>query len=263
MSLQRVAAAFLTISVRLRADIPAARALPPHSPQCHGGGVLAVVRHLVFDLPGRHPHDHNGALVGVGGAFFAFWASGSTQPTLNRLADDRAKALPEHEVDAEIVKMLSEDAKIRGGFHRVFAAPDDPTSIEEAEAVSLVIMSPSMPHAGKGASKSLATDAASDALMRCRASQRRFRNTLLFVAPDEAQLGNAREVKRKALAWKSIVDDGRLQQQLTQGQATDAGDKAKSNRANPRRRPCAAHGVTFFIRSRATWQANHSSWSIA
>ena len=154
----------------------------------------------------------------------------STQPTLNRLADDRAKALPEHEVDAEIVKMLSEDAKIRGGFHRVFAAPDDPTSIEEAEAVSLVILSPSMPHAGKGASKSLATDAASDALMRCRASQRRFRNTLLFVAPDEAQLGNAREVMRKALAWKSIVDDGRLQQQLTQAQATDARDKAKSNR---------------------------------
>ena len=66
--------------------------------------------------------------------------------------------------------------------------------------------------------------------MRCRASQRRLRNTLLFVAPDEAQLGNAREVMRKALAWKSIVDDGRLQQQLTQGQATDARDKAKSNR---------------------------------
>ena len=93
-----------------------------------------------------------------------------------------------------------------------------------------MIIGPSMPHAGKGASKSLATDAASDALMRCRASQRRFRNTLLFVAADEAQLGNAREVMRKALAWKSIVDDGRLQQQLTQAQATDARDKAKSNR---------------------------------
>ena len=58
--------------------------------------------------------------------------------------------------------------------------------------------------------------------MRCRASQRRFRNTLLFVAPDETQLGNAREVMRKALAWKSIVEDSRIQQQLTQGQATDA-----------------------------------------
>jgi multidrug efflux pump subunit AcrA (membrane-fusion protein) len=77
-------------------------------------------------------------------------------------------------------------------------------------------------HAGKGAAKSPATDAAFDALMRCRASQRRFRNTLLFVAPDETQLGNAREVMRKALAWKSIVEDSRIQQQLTQGPATDA-----------------------------------------
>jgi hypothetical protein len=66
--------------------------------------------------------------------------------------------------------------------------------------------------------------------MRCRASQRRFRNTLIFVAADEASLGTAREVMRKALAWRSIADEGRLQQQLTQAQAADASDKAKSNR---------------------------------
>ena len=50
------------------------------------------------------------------------------------------------------------------------------------------------------------------------------------LAPGNPEYANAREVMRKALAWKSIVDDGRLQQQLTQGQATDARDKAKSNR---------------------------------
>ena len=66
--------------------------------------------------------------------------------------------------------------------------------------------------------------------MRCRASQRRFRNTLVFVAADDASLGTAREVMLKALAWRSIADDGRLQQQLTQAQAADAGDKAKMNR---------------------------------
>jgi hypothetical protein len=43
--------------------------------------------------------------------------------------------------------------------------------------------------------------------MRCRASQRRFRNTLIFVAADEANLGTARDVMRKAMAWKQIVDD--------------------------------------------------------
>jgi hypothetical protein len=76
-----------------------------------------------------------------------------------------------------------EDAKIKGGFYRVFAAPDDPTSIEEVEAVSLVILSPSMPHSGKGALKSPSTDRASDALMRCRASQRRLRNTFCSWRP--------------------------------------------------------------------------------
>ena len=154
----------------------------------------------------------------------------STQPTLNRLADDRAKALPDHEVDATIADVLREEAGSKGGFHRIFAAPDDPVTIDEAQSLSLVILGPALTHAGKGAAKSPATDAVGDALMRCRASQRRLRNTLVFVAPDEANLATAREVMRKAMAWASIDKDGRLQQQMTQAQAADAKDKAKTNR---------------------------------
>jgi hypothetical protein len=154
----------------------------------------------------------------------------STQPTLNRLAEDRAKALADHEVDAAIAQVLREDGVHKGGFHRVHAVSDDPNTIDEASALSLVILGPSTPHSGKGAPKSPATDAATDTLMRCRASQRRFRNTMIFVAADEASLGTAREVMRKALAWGSIADDGRLQRQLTQAQAVDARDKAKTNK---------------------------------
>jgi len=55
----------------------------------------------------------------------------------------------------------------------------------------------STPHAGRGVGKSLATDVATDVLTRCRASQRKYRNTLLFVAADEAQLGTARESMRR------------------------------------------------------------------
>ncbi|MES0020203.1 DUF499 domain-containing protein [Mesorhizobium sp. M0036] len=154
----------------------------------------------------------------------------STQPTLNRLADDRAKALPDHEVDAAITDVLREDAGSKGGFHRIFAAPDDPVTIDEAQSLSLVILSPALAHAGRGAVKSPATDAVADALMRCRASQRRLRNTLIFVAPDEANLETAREVMRKSIAWASIDKDDRLQQQMTQAQAADAKDKAKTNR---------------------------------
>jgi hypothetical protein len=75
----------------------------------------------------------------------------STQPTLNRLAEDRAKSIPPHEVDDEIVAVLREDAKIKGGFHRVFGAPND--SIDEADALSLVILGPATPHSGRGAGK--------------------------------------------------------------------------------------------------------------
>lgn len=154
----------------------------------------------------------------------------STQPTLNRLADDRAMSFAEHDVDAEIVKVLTADAATKGGFHRVSPAPDDPVSIEEAAALSLVILPPAMTHAGKGATKSTATDAAADTLMRCRAAQRRFRNTLIFIAADEATLGTARDVMRKRMAWESIVKDGRLQQQMTTGQVEDAAEKARTNR---------------------------------
>jgi len=154
----------------------------------------------------------------------------STQPTLNRLADDRAKAFADHDVDAEIVKVLTAEAATKGSFHRVFPAPDDPTSTDEAQALSLVILAPVATHAGKGVLKTPATDAVTDALMRCRALQRRFRNTLMFVVADEASLANARDVMRKRMAWDSIVKDGRLQQQMTQGQSTDAADKARTNR---------------------------------
>jgi hypothetical protein len=162
----------------------------------------------------------------------------STQPTLNRLAEDLAKALPGHEVDAAIVEVLREDAKAKSGFHRVFAAPDEPIAIDDVMSLSLVILGPGMPHAGRGAGKSLATEAVTDTLMRCRSAQRRFRNTLLFVAADETQLATAREAMRRALAWESIGGDPRqdrrvdkrLQDQMTQAQLADARDKARNSR---------------------------------
>lgn len=154
----------------------------------------------------------------------------STQPTLNRLADDRAKALADHDVDEAIADLLRKDATTKGGFDRVHAAPDDPVTVDEAQALALVILAPASPHAGKGPSKSAATDAANDALVRCRASQRRFRNNLIFIAADEANLGTARDVMRKAIAWKQIVDDKRLHDAMTTSQIADAEDKARTNR---------------------------------
>lgn len=154
----------------------------------------------------------------------------STQPTLNRLADDKAKSWPAHQVDEQISEVLRGDTKQKGSFHGIYAVPDDPVTIDEAKALSLVILGPATPHAGKGVGKSAATDTVTHTLMRCRSGQRRFRNTLLFVAADEALLDTAREAMRRAMAWESIVKDERLQQQLTQAQITDARNKARTGR---------------------------------
>ena len=104
------------------------------------------------------------------------------------------------------------------------------TQIDEASALSLVVLGPSTPHSGRSATPSAATAAVSDALTRCRASQRRFRNTLIFVAADEGLLATAREAMRRAMAWADIAGDERLQKQLTQSQAAAARDSAKTSK---------------------------------
>ena len=170
----------------------------------------------------------------------------STQPTLNRVAEDRAKGLPDHEVDAAIVDVLRTEAATKGGFHRVFAAPDDPITVDDAPVLSLLMLGPSTAHAGKGVVKSPATDAAGETLIRCRASQRDFRNTLFFVAADEAGLANAREAMRKALAWDSILHDGRLQEQMTQAQTADARERSKTHRDGAQKAVRAAWSHVFY-----------------
>lgn len=152
----------------------------------------------------------------------------ATTPTLNRLADDRARALPDHVVDDEITTILQQDALQKGKFHKVFPAPDDPTSIDEASASSLVMLGPKFAHIGRKSEKSSATDAVTEALMRCRTGQRRFRNTLLFVAADESQLATAREAVRRAKSWREIVSDKQLCSNLTTAQIDDATEKAKA-----------------------------------
>jgi hypothetical protein len=101
---------------------------------------------------------------------------------LNRLTEDRARSYQDHEVDDKIVEMLAADAKTQGGFSRMSPPIRDPTTIDEAPNLALVILGPAFPHSGRGVGQSLATDTATDVLTRCRASQPKYRNTLLSVA---------------------------------------------------------------------------------
>ena len=135
----------------------------------------------------------------------------------------------------------------KGGFHNVFAAPDDPSTIDEAKALSLVILRLRRRIAGTVWAKLAAADAVSGSLMRCRASQRRFRNTLIFVAADEAcSVMLAKSCARRSLG-RSIDKDDRLQSSLTQAQAADTNDKARKNRDGARTRRFVPRGAISSI----------------
>jgi len=147
----------------------------------------------------------------------------STQPTLNRIADERANDIGADEADAEIIAILRKEQGYKGGFHRVHAAPDNLIDVEDGRAVALVIVPPSHPHALRSPSKTPAERIVTDVVQRRGSGQRKFRNALVFVAGDESNLDTCREIARKYLAWKSILDrSGELRKSLTEAQIEDA-----------------------------------------
>ncbi len=165
----------------------------------------------------------------------------STQPTLNRIADERANDVAADDADAEIISILRKEQSHRGSFHRVHAAPDSLIDVEDARAIALLIVPPTYPHALKSPERTPAQRIVSDTLQRRGTGQRKFRNALVFVAPDESGLDTCREIARKYLAWKSIVEDREMRKGLTEAQIEDANARMRQS----------AEGLAQRIRS--TW----------
>lgn len=154
----------------------------------------------------------------------------STQPTLNQVAEDRAKSLSDYEIESEILGLLraEERNKGHGGFHRIHAAPDDPLAIEDTYEAALVILPADAAHTAR-ATDSPAIKLATDIVERRGSGQRIYRNRIAFLAGDETQLADLRTVVRKKLAWASIVGDADGILQLTPNQRRDAQSKLDEN----------------------------------
>ena len=150
----------------------------------------------------------------------------SPQPTLNKLASDRARDVSDERADQRIVELLREDQRGRAGFPRVHAAPDNPTDIEDRRSTALIVLPPPASHEASAGPKSKGAVAASETVERRGTGQRRYRNALIFVAADVSNIGAARENARRERAWHSILRDRDLQQNLTQAQAEDARQQA-------------------------------------
>jgi predicted AAA+ superfamily ATPase len=149
----------------------------------------------------------------------------STQPTVTRLAEDRASQQTEDAVSDEIVRRLRDEAKTRGEFAKVHPCASSGDVPDEKEA-RLLILGPDYPHTAKDAASAARREAAN--LLEWRgSSHRNYKNTIVFLAPDTNRLRELREAVRQYLAWDSIWGD-RVTLNLDQFQTRQAETKQKN-----------------------------------
>lgn len=127
-----------------------------------------------------------------------------TQPSINRVAQDRADAIKPDAIHHEIENRLRAEAKSRGEFERVQVIENASQSgdVPDERDVRLVIIGPEAPHS-KG-SASAAMTAAQTVLEQRGNSPRSYKNALVFLAADAKALESLEQAVRFYLAWKSL-----------------------------------------------------------
>ncbi len=129
----------------------------------------------------------------------------STQPTVARLAQDRAAQYDEEQVLDEIERRLRAEQANRGDFARVHPCPTSSSDVGDDDmAARLVILKPQFPHALHDTQSSAMTQAR-DILNARGEARRHYRNTLVFLAADRARLEDLKQGVRQFLAWNSIL----------------------------------------------------------
>lgn len=129
----------------------------------------------------------------------------STQPTVTRLAEDRAGQFDESDVFAEIQKRLREQTRMRGDFSRVHACAPS-SDIPDERETRLVIIPPELAHSAKDKT-SPALQSAQEIVSSRGTTPRTYKNTLVFLACDSNRLRDLEESVRQYLAWKSINEE--------------------------------------------------------
>jgi predicted AAA+ superfamily ATPase len=150
----------------------------------------------------------------------------STQPTVTRLADDRAGQLTDDQVSEEIVKRLKKQANTRADFSKVHPCVPSSDIPDEREA-RLVILGPEHPHTNRDNDSPARKE--SGAILDSRGlSPRNYKNTLVFLAGDSNRLRELEQAVRQYLAWSSIWND-RVTLNLDQFQLRQAETKQESS----------------------------------
>jgi hypothetical protein len=161
-------------------------------------------------IPGESPAVFGDALRRLAGAATYLYQDGprywySTQPTVTKLAEDRAEQLKRdpdrivHELD----KRLRNDLRKTGDFKRIHPLPTSSADVPDDLDARLVVLGIDHTY-----SKEPNNDAekASRMILETRGNNPRvYRNTLVFLAADKTRLQDLDEAIRKYLAWDSIL----------------------------------------------------------
>jgi predicted AAA+ superfamily ATPase len=131
----------------------------------------------------------------------------STQPTVTKIAEDRAEDY-KRDGDAiaeEISRRLRDDLQQQGDFSRIHALPDNSQDVPDDHDARLVVLGIEHPHSNGSSSPAL--DRAKEILERRGNRPREYRNTLVFLAADNARLKELYDATGRYLAWVSILNE--------------------------------------------------------
>ena len=131
----------------------------------------------------------------------------STQPTVTKLAEDRAEQLKRNsdKVVEEIGNRLRADLRAMGDFRRIHTMPQSGADVPDDLEARLVVLGPDHPYSRDPNNSAQA--AAASILQNRGNAPRLFQNTLVFLAVDQARLQDLDEAVRRYLAWSSILDE--------------------------------------------------------
>jgi predicted AAA+ superfamily ATPase len=163
-------------------------------------------------MPGEAPALFGDALRRLSSAATFLYQDGprywySTQPTVTKLAEDRAEQLKRDpdRVVGEIEKRLRADLRSTGDFRRIHPLPHSGADVPDDMEARLVVLGTEHPYSKDASNKA---SAAAAAILQNRGSAPRiFQNTLVFLAVDQARLQDFDEAVRRYLAWSSILQE--------------------------------------------------------
>jgi len=163
-------------------------------------------------MPGESPAIFGDALRRLAGAATYLYQDGprywySTQPTVTKLAEDRADQLTRDpdKVVHELEHRLRADLRKTGDFSRVHPMPQSGQDVPDDFDARLIVLG--VDHTYSKEKGNAAETVARNILESRGSAPRLYRNTLVFLAADKTRLQDLDEATRRYLAWESILDE--------------------------------------------------------